>query len=102
MNIDLLKKLLPGEVNEYLVRKEVRADGRDLQAHRPLVITRAVMANNDANNSNVKKVSCAVKLGQTHVLCSLIEQAQDSTILQRSQKALVSVSLTLAKDTTSS
>ena len=30
MNVDLLKRLLPGEVDEYLIRNEVRADGREL------------------------------------------------------------------------
>ena len=47
-----------------------------------------------------KKVSCAVKLGQSHVLCSLVEQPQESTVLQRGQLAHVRVSLTLAKDAT--
>ena len=67
MNIELLRKLLPGEVNEYLVRNEVRTDGRNLQDHRAFQITRGVMSSLSAS----KKVSCAVKLGQTHVLCTL-------------------------------
>ena len=39
----MLKRLLPGEVDEYLIRNEVRADGRDLAEHRPVQITRSVM-----------------------------------------------------------
>ena len=34
MNINLLKKLLPGEVDEFMVRNKVRQDGRDLRHHR--------------------------------------------------------------------
>ena len=65
MNIDLLRKLLPGEVNEYLVRNEVRADGRNLQDHRPFQITRSVMGSNKSaqDGAGSHKVSCAVKLG---------------------------------------
>ena len=88
MNVDLLKRLLPGEVDEYLIRNEVRADGRELQDHRPLQITRSVMGTNLAQeNTESKKVSCAVKLGQSHILCSLVCQRQDTTIL--SAKPLV-------------
>jgi len=56
-------------------------------------------AHNSTNSSGqvVKKVSCAVKLGQTHVLCTLVKSVQNSLILNRS-KPLVSLSLTLIKD----
>ena len=69
MNIDLLKRLLPGEVDEYLVRNEVRADGRELREHRPLQITHSVMggqsqlSSEQAAADDTVKVSCAVKLG---------------------------------------
>ena len=43
------------------------------------------------------KVSCAVKLGQTHVLCSLVNQRQDSTVLNLKWPT-VKISLTLVKD----
>ena len=69
MNVDLLRKLLPGEVDEYLVRNEVRADGRNLQDHRVFQVTRSVMGQQQSDKTH--KVSCAVKLGQTHVLCTL-------------------------------
>jgi len=61
MNIDLLKKLLPGEVDEYLIRNLVRADGRGLADHRPVQITRSVMG--QASTEESTKVSCAIKLG---------------------------------------
>ena len=51
MNIDLLKRLLPGEVDEYLVRNEVRADGRELREHRPLQITHSVMGGQGQSSS---------------------------------------------------
>ena len=63
MQIDLLKRLLPGEVNEYFVRNEVRADGRSLEEHRPYEIARGVLGGS--------KLSSSVKLGGTHILCAL-------------------------------
>ena len=98
MNIDLLKKLLPGEVDEYLVRNEVRADGRELRDHRPIQITRSVMGQHgEAASSASTKVSCAVKLGQTHVLCSLVSKRQDGSVLNVTRPN-VKLSLTLIKD----
>ena len=43
MNINLLKKLLPGEVDEFLVRNKVRSDGRELRHHRSYQISRSVL-----------------------------------------------------------
>ena len=100
MNIELLKRLLPGEVDEYLVRSQVRADGRELRDHRPIQLTRSVMGSHDATMDQADqstKVSCAVKLGQTHVLCSLINQRQEGAVLSLG-KPIVNISLILIKD----
>ena len=43
MNINLLKKLLPGEVDEFMVRNKVRQDGRELRHHRGFQISRSVL-----------------------------------------------------------
>ena len=44
MDIDLLKRLLPGEVNDYFIRNKVRTDGRALNKHRDYHIQRDVLA----------------------------------------------------------
>ena len=46
MNINLLKKLLPGEVDEFMVRNKVRQDGRELRHHRGFQISRSVLGKN--------------------------------------------------------
>ena len=84
MNIDLLKKLLPGEVDEYLVRNKVRADGRELRHHRSYQISRSVLGQQESKEGQKvqeddeaqaeTKASCAVRLGQTHILCSLVSK----------------------------
>ena len=43
MDSDLIKKLLPHEYTEYLIRNEVRSDGRTLDQHRPISIKRNVV-----------------------------------------------------------
>ena len=81
MNIQLLKKLLPGEVDEYLVRQKVRSDGRELRHHRSYQVSRSVLGQEEVQQEQMDeseeafvetKVSCAVRLGQTHILCSLV------------------------------
>jgi exosome complex RNA-binding protein Rrp42 (RNase PH superfamily) len=71
MDIALLKQLLPGEVNEFYIRNEIRADGRDLRHHRKFFIAREVLHTGQAS-----KYSTSVKLGNTHVLCSLAVSEQ--------------------------
>mmetsp|Transcript_32865 Transcript_32865/g.40628 ORF Transcript_32865/g.40628 Transcript_32865/m.40628 type:complete len:98 (+) Transcript_32865:170-463(+) len=44
-----------------------------------------------------QKVSCAVKLGQTHVLCTL-EKARQSQVILEKTKPIVNLSLALIKD----
>ena len=76
MNINLLKKLLPGEVDEYLIRQKVRSDGRELRHHRSYEISRSVLgqeeskqekmtdsAQEDIEEISETKASCAVRLG---------------------------------------
>ena len=48
MNINLLKKLLPGEVDEFMVRNKVRQDGRELRHHRGFQISRSVLGQSAA------------------------------------------------------
>ena len=81
MNIQLLKKLLPGEVDEYLVRQKVRSDGRELRHHRSYQVSRSVLGQEEVQHEQMDeseetlvetKVSSAVRLGQTHILCSLV------------------------------
>ena len=73
MNVSLLKKLLPGEYEEFLVKNLVRDDGRELRDHRLVQITRSVMGSNKGLEAEKKEeasekkqevfTSCAVKLG---------------------------------------
>ena len=75
MEFNLLKRLLPGEVVEYTTRNGVRAtDGRELIQHRPYHITRSVI-----NNT----LSCSVRLGQTHILCSVRTSQSDGFLLEQ-------------------
>ena len=63
-------------------------------------ITRSVMGSNSkavAEATGIQKVSCAVKLGQTHVLCTLEKARQDTVVLDRA-RPIVNLSLTLIKD----
>jgi len=91
MDIALLKQLLPGEVNEFYVRNEIRADGRELRHHRKYFIARQVL-----HSEQDKSYSASVKLGNTHVLCSMSISDQTGQIL--SSQAQVSVSLSMVKD----
>ena len=93
----MLKQLLPGEINEFYVRNEVRADGRELRHHRKYFIAREVL-HCKSDDALEQKVSCSVKLGNTHILCSLAISAQTGSILIKSEPQ-VSVSLSLVKDT---
>ena len=92
MNINLLKKLLPGEVDEFLVRNKVRSDGRELRHHRSYQISRSVLGQQEKGEESKAlgggsqaqeevKASCAVRLGQTHILCSLVSKKQQATVL---------------------
>ena len=85
MNINLLKKLLPGEVDEYLVRNKVRSDGRELRHHRSFQISRSILGQQENKEPELVtsqedgvvpeiKASCAIRLGQTHILCSLVSK----------------------------
>ncbi len=77
MDYNLLKRLLPGEVVEYTTRNGVRAtDGRELMQHRPYNFTRGVMNN---------LISCSVRLGDTHVLCSVRPDVIDGSLLEQSK-----------------
>lgn len=77
MDYNLLKRLLPGEVVEYTTRNGVRAtDGRELMQHRQYSFTRGVMNN---------LTSCSVRLGDTHVLCSVRPDAIDGSLLEKSK-----------------
>lgn len=40
--LDLLRKLIPTEYNELLVKNEVRADGRGLDQQRPIEVKRQI------------------------------------------------------------
>ena len=73
------------------------ADGRGLRDHRPLQITRQVMGNQRSEDETYAKVSCAVKLGHTHILCTLVKSRSDRIVLQCG-KPHVTLSLTLIKD----
>ena len=58
-----------------------------------------IRANDQASSAveQPKKVSCAIKLGSTHVLCALVAEKQDGSVLsQREPRVLLS--LTLVKD----
>ena len=64
MNVNLLKKLLPGEVDEFMVRNKVRQDGRELRSHRAFQISRSVLGQTGTENDQLQlKASCAVRLG---------------------------------------
>ena len=77
MDFNLLKRVLPGEVIEYTTRNGVRAnDGRESTQHRVYTITRDVISN---------CTSCSVKLGDTHVLCSLKAQPDTSSLVKETQ-----------------
>lgn len=62
MDFELIKKLLPGEVNEFYIRNEIRADGRQLGHHRGFAVTRNV-SNNYDESDDLKWASNSVKLG---------------------------------------
>ena len=106
MDIELLKKLLPGEIDEFLVRNEARSDGRAMESHRSLTFSRNVMAKSikkveskDASGEQVPKnseASASVRLGQTHLICSLKVTDQTSSTLSNEPK--INVSLALIKD----
>ena len=73
MDFNLLKRILPGEVIEYTTRNGVRAtDGREFAQHRVFQISRNVMSSD---------TSCSVKLGSTHVLCSLKTHSESGSLL---------------------
>lgn len=76
MDIALLKQLLPGEVNEFYVRNDIRADGRELRHHRKYFVARGVL-----HGGQAQKFSTSIKLGNTHVLCSLAMSDQSGQIL---------------------
>lgn len=80
MDIALLKSLLPGEVNEFYVRNNIRADGRELRNHRKYFIARQVL-HTSTEAAETKKYSASVKLGNTHVLCSMVISPQSGQIL---------------------
>ena len=76
MDIKLLKQLLPGEVNEFYIRNDIRADGRDPKHHRKYFIAREVLYSRTEQQQldqqpTQSKFSTSVKLGNTHVLCSM-------------------------------
>lgn len=74
MDFNLLKRILPGEVIEYTTRNGIRAsDGRENTQHRAFTISRGVMSSD---------TSCSVKLGATHVLCSLRPYAESGSLVQ--------------------
>lgn len=81
MDIALLKQLLPGEVHEFYVRNEIRADGRELRHHRKFFIARGVLHSGHTGTDKEQKFSASVKLGNTHVLCSLTKGEQGGQIL---------------------
>lgn len=103
-----MKKLLPGEVNEFYVRNGVRADGRPLRQHRQFLITREVLGSGNsvvaqkvdggAPKTSVVKVSNSVKLGHTHVICSLEVSEQQRGSCLSIAKPAVNIQLTLLKD----
>ena len=76
MDIALLKQLLPVEVNEFYLRNDIRADGRELRHHRKYFIVREIL-----HTSQESKFSTSVKLGNTHVLCSMQVDAQTGQIM---------------------
>ena len=84
MDVKLLKQLLPGEINEFYVRNEIRADGRELRHHRKYYLAREVL-HCKSQDSLEQKVSCSVKLGSTHILCSLVISSQAGSVLVRSE-----------------
>ena len=55
MTLDLLKKLIPAEYNDYLIRNGIRSDGRKLTDHRVCEIKREVFQNIEYLNSKVKR-----------------------------------------------
>jgi exosome complex RNA-binding protein Rrp42 (RNase PH superfamily) len=52
MDIALLKQLLPGEVNEFYIRNNIRADGRELRHHRKYFIARQVLHTASADGTD--------------------------------------------------
>jgi ribonuclease PH len=91
MDFNLLKQLLPGECIEYTTRAGIRSgDGRKSHEHRQFEFTRKVLG---------QGVSCSVKLGGTHVLCSVknIENESEGSLIQTN----VVVQLQMARDATS-
>lgn len=97
MDNKLLKQLLPGEVNEFYIRNDIRADGRDLRHHRKYFIAREVLHSRTEQQPQQSKFSTSVKLGNTHVLCSMSVSPQTGQVL--TSEPQVSVSLAIVKDT---
>ena len=93
-----MQKLLPSEVHDYYIRNGIRADGRDLLAHRNLHVVRKVLANK-ATGNDIDQVSCSIKLGQTHLLCSLKVKKEQVGITVELKEPLLVISINgLQKD----
>lgn len=108
MDIELLKRLLPGEIDEFLVRNEARADGRAMDQHRSLTLSRNVMTKSikkvetegaekePTKATQPSEASCSVRLGQTHLICALKVSHQTTSTL--SKEAKINISLAMIKD----
>eukprot|EP00347_Sterkiella_histriomuscorum_P007406 403349045 len=84
---ELLKKLLPHEYHQYLIRNGVRADSRTLTQHRPITVKRQVLQSYTNNNQQQQmnfRASGAVNQGKTLIIGQASLKNQDhATISER-------------------